>query len=112
MTRPILKALEAAEIPYIVGGMNRLFETLEVQAMREAFFFLAGFTPNGGQLVTAVHLENTLKECNLGLTSKGISAGVKLLERRKAKIGRQMDAELYLQRARPSDKIYYVKLQF
>ena len=94
----ILKALEAAEIPYIVGGMNHLFETLEVQAMREVFFFLADFTPNGGRLVTGDQLENILRECNLGLTSKRISAGLKLLKRRKAKIGREMDAELYLQR--------------
>lgn len=95
---PILAALDSAGIPYVVGGMNGLFDTDEVQAMRAVFFFLADFTPPGGQPVTAVRLREMLRQAGLGLTLKQVSAGIAFLEQRKAKIGQEMDAELYLQR--------------
>ncbi len=95
---PILDALDAASIPYIVGGMNGLFDTAEIQAMRAAFFFLAGFTPPGGQPVTMALLREMLRQARLGLTPKQVSAGITFLEQKKVKIGQEMDAELYLQR--------------
>lgn len=95
---PILTALTAEEIPFIVGGMNGLFDTAEVQAMRAVFFFLADFIPNGGQLIKKTQLESTLLNAGLGLTAKQVAAGIKFLENTKAKIGDEMDAELYLQR--------------
>src|SRR5262249_15920409 len=39
---PITEALRAADIPYIVGGMNNLFETAEAEAARLLFYFMAG----------------------------------------------------------------------
>ena len=38
----IAAALDAAEIPYVVGGVASLFETAEAQAARTLFFYLAG----------------------------------------------------------------------
>jgi len=95
---PMLTALAAQGIPYIVGGMNGLFDTAEVQAMRAAFFFLADFIPNGGQLITKTQLERIFTNAGLGLTLKQVAAGLTFLENVKARIGDEMDAELYLQR--------------
>lgn len=95
---PILSALDAAGIPYIVGGMNGLFDTAEIQALRAVFFFLADFAPKGGQPIIKAQLEEILTQAGLGLTTKQVVAGIKFLESIKAKIGSEMDAKLYLQR--------------
>jgi DNA helicase-2/ATP-dependent DNA helicase PcrA len=95
---PILAALAAEEIPFIVGGMNGLFDTAEIQAMRAVFFFLADFAPKGEQPIKKTQVEKILAEGGLGLTTKQVTAGIKFLENTKAKIGNEMDAELYLQR--------------
>lgn len=39
---PITSALDAAGIPYVVGGMNNLFDTEEAEAARQLFYFMAG----------------------------------------------------------------------
>ena len=39
---PITAALDAAHIRYVVVGMNNLFETREVSAARELFYYMAG----------------------------------------------------------------------
>jgi DNA helicase-2/ATP-dependent DNA helicase PcrA len=40
--QPITSALDKAKIPYLVVGMNNLFETAEAQAARTLFYFMAG----------------------------------------------------------------------
>lgn len=39
---PITAALDAAEIPYVIEGMNNLFQTQEAEAARQLFFFMDG----------------------------------------------------------------------
>jgi DNA helicase-2/ATP-dependent DNA helicase PcrA len=39
---PITRALEEADIPYLVVGMNNLFGTPEAEAARQLFYFMAG----------------------------------------------------------------------
>jgi DNA helicase-2/ATP-dependent DNA helicase PcrA len=39
---PITRALRAAKVPYVVVGMNKLFDTAEAKAARLLFYFLAG----------------------------------------------------------------------
>ena len=39
---PITAALKAAGIPYVITGMNKLFEKAEAEAARQLFYFLAG----------------------------------------------------------------------
>lgn len=95
---PVLNALDKAGIPYIVGGMNGLFDTLEIDAMRQTFFFLADVDPSGGQRITADALSNILAQARMGLSATQISNGIKFLLARKSKLGSVMDAELYLQR--------------
>ncbi len=38
---PITRALDAAQIPYVVAGMNNLFGTPEVEAARQLLYFMA-----------------------------------------------------------------------
>lgn len=95
---PILKAFDKAGVPYIVGGMNGLFDTLEIDAIRQVFFFLADVNPSGGKPITSTALSNTLAQARMGLTAMQVSNGIKFLVARKSKLGTLMDAELYLQR--------------
>lgn len=39
---PITRALADAGIPYVVAGMNNLFDTREAEAARQLFYFMAG----------------------------------------------------------------------
>lgn len=40
--QPIMDALDAAGVPYVITGMDNLFQKAEVRAARELFYFLAG----------------------------------------------------------------------
>lgn len=96
---PIVNALKEAGIPFVIGGMNKLFETPEVRAMRDVFFYLANFAPgNQPPLVTAEELRDTLANAGLGLSESDIDRGMAFLAERKTLIGNKMDAKLYLQR--------------
>ncbi len=96
--RPIVDALNRAEIPYIVGGMDGLFDTPEIQAIRAIFFYLADFLPSGGTAITEANVRDALLEAGMGLTNAQLDAGFALLNDRKERLGRGMDATLYLQR--------------
>jgi DNA helicase II / ATP-dependent DNA helicase PcrA len=39
---PVTRALDAADIPYLITGMDNLFDQEEVEAARQLFYFLAG----------------------------------------------------------------------
>jgi DNA helicase-2/ATP-dependent DNA helicase PcrA len=39
---PIMAALDAAEVPYVITGMDNLFQKPEAEAARQLFYFLAG----------------------------------------------------------------------
>ena len=47
---PITRALDAAGIPYVVAGMNNLFETREAEAARQLFYFMDGQTDEAALL--------------------------------------------------------------
>ena len=38
---PIMEALDAARVPYVITGMDNLFQKAEVEAVRQLFYFLA-----------------------------------------------------------------------
>jgi DNA helicase-2/ATP-dependent DNA helicase PcrA len=48
---PITRALEAVGIPYVVAGMNNLFETREAEAARQLFYFMSGQTNEASLLI-------------------------------------------------------------
>ncbi len=95
---PILEALEEAGIPYVVGGMNGLFDTLEVGAMRAAFHYLADFALPGEDPLDEERLADIFSGARLGLKPSQIVSGIAFLKERKSLIGKEMDATLYLQR--------------
>jgi len=96
--RPIVDALDAASIPYVVGGMDGLFDTPEIMAMCVVFSYMADFTPRDGMPPSEEALAEVLREAGLGLSELQIVAGIDLLKERKSMLHTGMDAELYLQR--------------
>ena len=95
--QPILAALDKAGVKYVVGGMNGLFDTPEVAAIRSVFYFMADTYPDGVALSSA-DLTRIISKARLGLSPKQVRNGIRLLEIGKSNIGAGMDAELYLQR--------------
>jgi len=96
--RPIVDALDAAGIPYVVGGMDGLFDTPEIEATRAVFFYMADFAPRGSEPPSEDTLGEALRMAGLGLSEAQIRAGINLLNERKVLLHAGMDAELYLQR--------------
>ena len=94
---PILAALDAAELQYVVVGMNGLFDKPEIRALRAAFFYMGEFQGPGGS-ISDQDLARLLGNAKLGLGEAQIGSGLALLAERKARIGQKTDAELYLQR--------------
>jgi DNA helicase II / ATP-dependent DNA helicase PcrA len=95
---PIVAALAAADIPFVIGGMNGLFNTPEIQAVRDVFYYLSDFPPPGSTSLTTNDVRGSLGAADLGLSTEQIEAGIRLLEERKSKIGPLTDATLFLQR--------------
>ena len=96
--RPIIDALDVADIPYIIGGMDGLFDTPEIQVVRSVFYYMADFSHRGSVPLTADDICNMLQESGLGLSEAQCDAGLELLNERKSRLDQGMDAELYLQR--------------
>lgn len=67
---PITKALEAANIPYVVAGMNNLFSTAEAEAARQLFYFLAG-------RASEAELREAWKRAATGSTAAEIGRGIR-----------------------------------
>jgi DNA helicase-2/ATP-dependent DNA helicase PcrA len=78
---PILHALTQQKIPYIVGGMNDLFGTAEVQAARILFYFIAGRAD-----ITSGNVAKAWKAANLGLTPKALARGLAFAEKTRQEL--------------------------
>ncbi len=96
--RPIVNALAKADIPFIVGGMDGLFDTLEVNAVTMAFFYLADFQHPKNGPIQECELRQILVASGLGLSSPALDAGINLLNERKSRLIGKTDAKLYIQR--------------
>jgi DNA helicase-2/ATP-dependent DNA helicase PcrA len=71
---PITRALEKAKIPYLVVGMNNLFGTLEAQAARGLFYFMAG-------RLDASALEASWAAASLGISDGAVRRAVANLQK-------------------------------
>lgn len=69
---PILDALRAAQIPYVVAGMNNLFGTVEAQAARAVFLYTVRQLDEG-------QLRTLWSHADLGLTPSDLDAGISFL---------------------------------
>ena len=74
---PIVEALRARNIPYIVTGMSGLFETHEANAASGIFHFMTG-------AIDADELSRRWQDADLGLTQGQIKAGVEMLVERSS----------------------------
>lgn len=96
---PIVEALSAADIPFVVTGMSGLFHTPEIEAMRAAFYHMADFGHGDDPPVSEADLVRLLRQAGLGLSSRDIAAGLNLLVQRKAMLAsNRTDVLLFLQR--------------
>jgi DNA helicase-2/ATP-dependent DNA helicase PcrA len=95
--RPILSSLEKNGVPFVVVGMNSLFETKEANCMRLVFYYLSGFKPNGATIYQA-ELRQVLEQSGLGVTPEQVEAGITFIEDRKTMIGQRRESHLYPQR--------------
>jgi len=69
---PIVSALRARGIPYVVSGMTGLFDTLEVQAAVGIFRFMI-------QVIEPTDLRQLWHQAGLGLTDEDLNRGIELL---------------------------------
>jgi DNA helicase-2/ATP-dependent DNA helicase PcrA len=74
---PIIQALRAANIPYIVKGVTGLFDTTEVQAAAGIFAYLVGG-------IDRTTLANLWAAANIGVTRENVSSAIMMLDQRKA----------------------------
>ncbi|MBX7252884.1 MAG: ATP-dependent helicase, partial [Candidatus Promineofilum sp.] len=95
---PIVDALAAAGVPFVVGGMNGLFNTPEIEAMRLVFSYTGDFSSGDQPAVTLDDVGAALRRAELGLSEDDIGRGLAMLAAAKAKLGDRTMRELVLQR--------------
>ena len=76
---PITTALHAAGVPFVVTGMNNLFETAEAEAARQLFYFIGG-----REDVDKDDVEDAWTEAGLGVEPDELSAAIQDLVTAKA----------------------------
>lgn len=70
--QPITDALDAAQIPYVIVGMNNLFGTQEAEAARQLFYFMAG-----RPTIDAGALETLWLNAGLGTSKKELRGAIR-----------------------------------
>jgi DNA helicase-2/ATP-dependent DNA helicase PcrA len=71
---PITRALDESKIPYVIVGMNNLFGTLEAQASRELFAFMAGRSDGS-------ELEGAWVNANVGISATDVRRAISGLQK-------------------------------
>ena len=89
----VAAAFDAENIPYIVTGMNNLFERVEAQAARSIFYFMGDYKDT-----TAQHVRRAWTEADLGLDSKHLAVAIKGIINAKRSLGDSPKPEYYIQR--------------
>lgn len=75
---PIVKALERAGVPFIIRGMNALFETPEATAARDLFLFLAD------PIADSQSLARIWREADLGVSDESVERAVEAAKKYRA----------------------------
>lgn len=96
--RPIMDALDVEGVPYIVEGMDGLFDTPEIHAMRQIFFYLSGYSSAKHTPPSLVQVKASLQDAKLGLSVDQIERGCCFLKEKKNLIPDSNSAKLHLQR--------------
>ena len=66
---PIMAALDAADVPYVITGMDNLFQKEEAEAARQLFYFLA-------EEVEEKDVRAAWQAANLGVTKKALDQAI------------------------------------
>lgn len=74
---PIVSALREAGVPYLIKGMNRLFETREIEAARAVFYYL-------NSEIDRDDLKRAWTEADLGLASVDLDRAIDWLDNERA----------------------------
>jgi DNA helicase-2/ATP-dependent DNA helicase PcrA len=74
---PIMDALRASGVPYVITGMDNLFEKEEVEAARQLFYFLAGE-------IEAEALREAWERAELGTTPNALDEAITQATRARA----------------------------
>ena len=74
---PIVAALREAGVPYLVKGMNRLFETREIQAARAIFYYL-------NDEIDSDDLKRAWTDADLGLAPADLDQAIAWLDAERA----------------------------
>ncbi len=82
--KPIMNALRASGIPFIMVGMNNLFDTPEAEAARQLFYFMAN-RPG----ITRPHLRRAWEAANLGIASACLEKALDHVEEAKVNLATQ-----------------------
>lgn len=93
---PIMDALEAAGVPYVITGMDNLFEKEEVEAARQLFYFLAGEAQESD-------VRSAWQAADLGLRPDALDAAIAAAAKARADMG---DADI------GQFKVYNLQRQF
>lgn len=73
----IMAALEEAGVPYVITGMDNLFQTDEAEAARQLFYFLDGRTDEKS-------LKSAWQTANLGIKPKDLDKAIKAAAKARA----------------------------
>jgi len=74
---PIMAALDAARVPYVITGMDNLFAKAEVEAARQLFYFLADETDKAS-------LQRAWEVAGLGIAPKALAQAISAAEKARA----------------------------
>jgi DNA helicase-2/ATP-dependent DNA helicase PcrA len=74
---PIMDALKKAGVPYVIAGMDNLFEKEEVQAARQLFYFLSGE-------IESEELRGAWETANLGISGKVLAGAISQVKKARA----------------------------
>ena len=77
---PIMDALKRAGVPYVIAGMDNLFEKEEVEAARQLFYFLAGE-------IEAEALRVAWDKAALGISAKQLAGAISQAEKARSEMG-------------------------
>ena len=76
----IMEALDSVGVPYVITGMDNLFQQAEAEAARQLFFFLAA-------RITKEQLSQAWTNANLGIKASVLSAAINKMEEVQKSMG-------------------------
>ena len=76
----ITEALKEAKIPFVVTGLDNLFETDEARAARDLFYFISGETFDS-KVVDASALRRSWEQARLGFTKRNLGEALLYVEK-------------------------------